>query len=110
MKQFMTSTVEQRKDFTGIFSTHPMEAGWSTEAIFFMTVENIKGKEASLLVKVQISADGIHWMDEGTQFPIITEAGHYFVKVRHYGGWLRLSGEINQSNQFNLTIHLVIKE
>ncbi|HVX00892.1 MAG TPA: hypothetical protein VHA52_10720, partial [Candidatus Babeliaceae bacterium] len=111
MRQFMTSVVEQRKDFTGSFSTHPIEVGWAREAIFFITVEECHGRGALLKAKVQISVDGVYWLDEGTAFDPIDSRGQYFVRVSHFGGWLRLSGEIEgKEGKFNLTIHLVIKE
>lgn len=107
----MTSTVEQRKDFTFGFATHPMEAAWATEAIFFITVEEVTGASPLLGTKVQISADGIHWLDEGTGLGKITEKGHYFIRVRHFGGWLRLWGDVEGEHAcFNLTIHLTLKE
>jgi len=107
----MTSVVEQRKDFVGSFSTHPMEAGWAREAIFFITVENVAGEGALLNTRVQISVDGVYWLDEGTSFEPIGKKGRYFVRVSHFGGWLRLQGEIaGEASIFNLTIHLVIKE
>lgn len=111
MRQFMTSTLEQRKDFSGLFHTHPMEAAWATEAIFFITVERVLGSTARLQAAVQISADGVNWVNEGTSFEDITDPGTSFQRVKHFGGWLRLQGQIIGENSiFNLTIHLVIKE
>ena len=107
----MTTAVEQRKDFTDSFSTHPMEAGWAGEALFFITVENVSGEAPMLKAKVQVSADGLNWLDEGTEFPPISEQGHYFARVGHFGGWLRLQCEIiGRGSLFNLTVHLALKE
>ena len=111
MRQFMTSTVEQRRDFTFGFTTHPMEAAWATEAIFFIAVEEVTGEAPSLTMKVQISPDGINWIDEGNALANITGTGNYFVRARHFGGWLRLRGDIDGRGAcFNLTIHLTLKE
>lgn len=111
MKQFMTSTLEQRKDFDTAFTTHPMETGWASEAIFFITVEDVKGLNPFLKPRVQISVDGINWVNEGAEFQPISMSAHYFLKVSHFGGWLRLFGEIEgEGSSFNLTIHLVLKE
>lgn len=107
----MTTTVEQRKDFTSAFATHPMESAWAMEAIFFLTVENVTGESPTLKAKVQISVDGVNWVDEGTHSAVITEKGHSFIRVRHFGGWLRLWADIGgQGSCFNLTIHLALKE
>ena len=111
MRQFSTTTVEQRKVFNHDFDTHPMEAAWANEAIFFIHVEEIKGKAPDLIASVQISFDGVHWVDEGTTFSAITTTGIFFTKVKHFGGWLRLAGKINgDAVEYKLTIHLVLKE
>lgn len=111
MRQFSTTTVEQRKVFREDFDTHPMEAAWAVEAIFFIHAEEISGKDTALTASVQISFDGVHWVDEGTAFTSITTTGIFFVKVKHFGGWLRLAGNVNGTNpEYKLTIHLVLKE
>ena len=107
----MTTTVEQRKAFTTGFATHPMESAWATEAIFFLTVEEVTGESPVLKAKVQISVDGVHWLDDGNASGEIDQKGHYFIKVSHFGGWLRLWGDVEgQDCCFTLTIHLALKE
>ena len=44
MKQFYASHLEVKKYFSEDFETHPYEAGWADEAIFFIMVEEIKGE------------------------------------------------------------------
>ena len=41
MRNFHASAVERRVKFNKEFSSHPMEAGWAGEAIFFLIVEEI---------------------------------------------------------------------
>ena len=111
MRQFSTTTVEQRKVFRSDFDTHPMEVAWASEVIFFIHIEDIKGNNTTLDAYVQISFDGVHWVDEGTSFPAISTTGIYFVKVSHFGGWLRLRGNIQGDGpEYQTTIHLVLKE
>jgi len=111
MKKFHTVVLERLKDFSGSFETEPYEAGWASEAIFFIRVHACSGVQPHLHSFVQISPDGIHWVDEGIQFPEITTQGDYFVKVAHFGGWLRLRNAIaGQDAEMRLTIHLVLKE
>src|SRR5690606_9309994 len=86
-----------------------------------LTIESLPQAGTVLNVRVQISADGVNWMDEGTAFPALGEVGHYFVKVRHFGGWLRLKGRVQQRSEAedesaaavpataNLSIHLTLK-
>lgn len=111
MRQFQTAVVERQRDFVERVETHPYEAGWANEAIFFVRVEEVTGDDARLNVRVQISADGVNWIDEGTKMPPISAVGDYFVRVTHFGGWLRLSGSIDgQHTRFRLTVQLVLKE
>lgn len=111
MRQFQTSVLERRRDITADFETPPFEVAWASEAIFFVRVEEVSGRDAWLEAAVQISVDGIQWIDEGSVFPRITGAGDYFLRVRHFGGWLRLRGKAGGSNPvFKATIYLVLKE
>lgn len=106
----MTSTVEQRKEFSAAFTTHPMEAGWAAEAIFFITVKDVTNHPV-IQANVQISVDGVNWVDEGTAFEPMDQQGQYFVRVSHFGGWLRLRGDVEGTDaSCKLTIHLVLKE
>ncbi len=111
MRQFHTAILERQKEFKSDFTSQPYEAGWAGEAIFFIRVEEVSGEYACLDAAVQISADGVRWVEEGTRFPPITAAGDYFVKVSHFGGWLSLAGVISGNGAvFRLTVQLVLKE
>lgn len=111
MRQFFTSVIERKKEFTSDFQTNPFEAAWASEAIFFIKVEDVSGETRHLDAIIQISPDGLCWVDEGTEMLGIDSKGTYFIKVCHFGGWLRLKARVNGDNaKFKLTIHLVLKE
>jgi hypothetical protein len=111
MRHFYTAVVERKCDVVDQFDTHPFEAGWASEAIFFLRVEECAGESTELHAKVQISADGVRWVDEGSQFAPISAAGDYFVRVSHFGGWLRLCGGIvGHDARCRITVQLVLKE
>lgn len=110
MRQFSSTITERKLEFTGDFNTHPYEAGWASEAISFIRVEDLEGSGV-LNAHVQISVDGIRWVDEGTSHSPISEKGDYFVKVSHFGNYLRLRSTIEGDNtKFKLTIWWVLKE
>lgn len=110
MRHFHASAVERRKYFKGAMSSHPMEAGWAGEAIFFLIIEELKGNDTHLNACVEISADGINWIKEGAVFPSINKPGHYFCKVSHFGNWLRVNGEITgQDAEIKASVHLHLK-
>lgn len=110
MRHFQASAVERRVIFKDQVSSHPMEAGWASEAIFFLIVEEITGTGTTLSAVVEISADGINWVKEGSAFPSIDGPGHYFCKVSHFGNWLRVSGQIDGENaEVKASVHLHLK-
>ena len=88
MKTFSTSVVELRQTFDSTIETHPYECGWADEAIFFVEIHD-SAPDVRVTLRVQLSADGIRWIDEGT----VLEVGDVaYARVSHFGGFLRLSG------------------
>lgn len=111
IRNFNTVVLERLKYFDQGFATEPYEVGWASEAIFFIRVHEIEGTGVRMGAMVQISVDGIEWVDEGTSFEAITDVGNYFVKAAHFGGWLRLKTNIEGENaELKLTVQLVLKE
>ena len=77
---------------TGTRTVH--EAAWAGEAVFFVHVMEVTGvgdAGGAAFARVQISPDGLHWVDEGAemQIPVKVEALSY-ARVTNFGGWLRL--------------------
>ena len=95
MKQIHTAVLERFGTFAEDFATEPYEAGWADEAIFFVRIDAVEGAEPALTGQVQISPDGITWIDEGTPLPAIQQTGLVFARVRHFGNWLRLACRVS---------------
>ncbi len=111
MRQFHTVVLERMTIHSQDFSTEAYETAWASEAIFFIRVHSISGSETSIDSRVQLSVDGIDWVDDDTKFPIIRKEGSYLVRVRHFGGWLRLRNVIKGKDPaLRLTVYLVLKE
>ena len=111
MRQFNAAHLEVKKTFREDFTTHPYEAGWASEAIFFVMVEEIEGENASLKAAVEISHDGVHWVEEGTCLENVTDKGLRFVRVSHFGNWLRLNCRISgEGAAFKLHLQIALKE
>ena len=117
MRQSHTAVVERNQRWEGDFITEPYEVGWSHEAIFFVRMLRFEEEDSqpnSLIdaeVRVQISPDGIHWCDEGSRLNFVAQ--HVldkpsFVRVSHYGGWLRLAGTVKNGRVWTL-VHLALK-
>jgi len=110
MRQVHTAVLERFGTFSADFATEPYEAGWAEEAIFFVRIDGVEGTEPALGGQVQISADGISWVDEGTALPAVSQAGVVFTRVRHFGNWLRLACRVSgRQARFRGTIYLCLK-
>ena len=104
-----TQPLERHAVFSGDFATEPYECAWATEALFFIRIESCTGDNPELQARVQISPDGINWVDEGTSFDTMRSEGQAFVRVREFGGWLRLAGNVPNSTEVEVMVHLVLK-
>jgi len=94
----------------GDFVVEPYEAAWASEAIYFVRVLAAENLPAHSMARAQISPDGIHWCDEGTTVPLLVEPGLTFARVSHFGGWLRLTGNLAYGANLTVIVYLVLKE
>tara|TARA_B100000029_G_scaffold320746_1_gene313132 strand:- start:156 stop:467 length:312 start_codon:yes stop_codon:yes gene_type:complete len=103
--------LEKNETHSANFETEPYETGWASEARFFIRPLKIEPEAgaAALTAHVQVSADGLHWCDEGTTLVVKEEQVHS-VRVRDFGGWLRLRCELSDGSTFKLLVYLVLKE
>ena len=110
LRRSYTAIVERNVLWSGDFATEPYEAAWASEAIFFVRALDVSaGFEGS--ARVQISADGFNWVDEGTVLDLPAENDAVtFCKVRHFGGWLRIAGTLAPNNKVMVLVSLVLKE
>lgn len=111
LRRSYTAIVERNILWQEEFASEPYEAAWASEAIFFVRALDISEDFDGAEARVQISADGIHWVDEGTVFDL--PAGKdavTFCKVSHFGGWLRLRGAVAAGSSVTVLVSLVLKE
>ncbi len=89
MRESYTAAVERNVVCGRDFTSEPYEAAWADEAIFFIRVldPNHKGK---LAFTAEISPDGMRWCAEGSTCEIAEGADLGFIRVKHFGGWLRI--------------------
>lgn len=109
VRQNYTAIVERNRLFQCDFTTEPYECGWASEAIFFIRKLETTGPVTGLALRVQISGDGMHWCDEGSTL-ILTESEVDFVRVRHFGNWLRLAGGLPRAASVRVMVALALKE
>jgi len=110
LRRSYTAVIERNVRWQGAFVSEPYEAAWASEAIYFLRALALDpGLRAT--AQVQISADGIHWADEGSSFALPSQPDAVcFCKVRHFGGWLRLRGEVVGGGAITVLVALALKE
>ncbi len=114
-----TAIVERNVSWEGSFTTEPYECGWAKEAIFFIraldaaegaggTGNSAAPGEASGEARIQISPDGMRWIDEGSVFSLPEAADQAtFCRVSHFGNWLRVAGNTGSRKlRVLVTLHL----
>ncbi len=111
VRRSYTAIVERNVEWSGEFATEPYEAAWASEAIFFVRALEVSPDFDGGLAYVQISADGIHWADEGSEFDLPTKKNAVtFCKVRHFGGFLRIRGVTGGKTSLVVLVSLALKE
>lgn len=110
LRQSHTAVVERNQCWEGAFATEPWEAAWASEAVFFVRVLESSGSAVAAAARVQLSPDGMHWCDEGSALVLPDQAGELsFCRVRHFGGWLRLVGELPADRSLKVIVYLNLK-
>ncbi len=116
MRESHTAVVERNVVLEGTFATEPYEVAWASEAIYFLRVlaspEIPIPAYIHLEYTVDISPDGIHWcsVPEATAAEVDFSPTQILqaIRIRHFGGWLRLSGTVSHRAKF--MIYLALKE
>jgi hypothetical protein len=110
MRQSFTAVIARNVTWQGDFAVEPYETAWATEAIYFVRVLEAANMPTDAVARVQVSPDGVHWCDEGTEVPLSPNAGVTFARISHFGGWLRLVGKLADGAQLTVIVYLTLKE
>lgn len=106
MKEFYTVVLDRLTQFKGELASEPYEAGWADEALVFLRIHSFPS-ECNVSFRVQISPDGIIWADEGSEKKGINKEGVYFLKIKEFGGWLRLI--VESDKEIKVTTYIALK-
>ena len=110
LRRSHTTVLERDQVWQGAFETEPCEAGWATEAIVFVRTLEAEGTVDDLKARVQISPDGLHWCDEGTELALAGAAGMTFARLSRFGTYLRLGGELPDGTRLRVIVYVALKE
>ena len=75
IRHSLSAVVARNEPWSGKIATEPYEAGWAEEAVFFVRALSASKVPSSVKARVQISPDGMNWVDEGTRFAMPSRAG-----------------------------------
>lgn len=90
-----TAIIARGEDWVDGSTTEPYEASWAREAIITVRTLESGTLRAGARAHVQISLDGMRWIDEGTSLDLATEVdGISIARLDHFGHYLRLRAEI----------------
>ncbi len=109
MRQSHTAVIERNTSWSGRIETEPYEAGWASEAMFFVRILEPRTGSAPVSLAVQISPDGIHWCNEGTVLPLDTAAALSWCRVSQFGTWLRLAGRLPRDMSLKVMVYIQLK-
>ena len=111
MKESHSAIVARNEPWQGTAATEPYEVGWAREAIVFIRALDVSGDSGNAAARVQLSPDGMRWVDEGTHFPLPARVDAVtFARVREFGNWLRVSAELPDGCVLKVLVTIALKE
>lgn len=110
LRECQTAVVSRNDRWVGVAETEPYEAGWAAELIVFIRVLESEGSLTGAAAAVQISPDGIHWIDEGARLTLSDAIGQVaFVRLSHFGQYVRLRAELEYGSACKVIVTINAK-
>lgn len=111
MRQSQSAVLERGVDLADVHETEPFEVAWAGEARWY--IHFLRPAVGSTVeFRVQISPDGLNWIDHEALEPRTVEAmGFLSIPVEQFGHWLRLRSSLASGDDSPmLRIYLELKE
>jgi len=110
MRPSHTAVLARNETWAGDVTTEPYEVAWANEAIVFLRALEAAELPDGISLRVQISPDGMRWCDEGSTIALAGDPDvPTFVRLTHFGGWLRLAGSFAEGVEVKVVAYLVLK-
>lgn len=110
MRESITAVVARGDTWTGVTASEPYDVAWAGEAVIFLRSLGAEGHPEQARAWVQISPDGIRWVDEGGILPIPRVDEISSVRVRNFGTYLRVMTVLPEGSSFKALLTLSLKE
>ena len=107
----VAAVVCRNETWRGQAATEPYECAWAREAIIFVrALKPPRLPQGGMHARVQISPDGMNWVDEGTLVPLPDTKGTLtFARPGPFGGWLRVAADLPEGTEITLLVTLHLK-
>ncbi|WP_029041367.1 hypothetical protein [Cucumibacter marinus] len=90
-----TAVIARGEDWTDGSATEPYEASWAREAAISLRRLEAAPSSGAASARVQVSLDGLHWVDEGTVVAIPSEVDTVtLARITGFPGYLRLVADM----------------
>src|SRR3546814_1767176 len=116
MRRLLSAVLEQGNTFRADFSTEPFEAGWASEARWFIRILDASDG-AGIEAMPQVSPDGLLWCDDEDRPDPVKLSANAAEPVlvsftqREFGNWLRLKERLSGDQpSVQVLTHLALKE
>ncbi|MEM8854749.1 MAG: hypothetical protein AAGD34_13690 [Pseudomonadota bacterium] len=105
----ITAILSRNEHWDGFAASEPYEAGWAREVVIF--VRALKAPVGPQpIARVEMSPDGIHWMDEGSRIAMPTQKdGLACARVAHFGNFLRVAATFEEGSEARVLVTLHAK-
>ena len=113
MRRSYTAVIEQGNVYGEDFSTEPFEAGWASEARWFVRILDGEGEQVRVSAQPEISPDGLVWIGNGDEPMRMPAAAGTMTSclVAGFGNWLRLNLKLEGPTRgVKFLIYLALKE
>lgn len=109
LRESSSYVIARNETWSGDCASEPVEAGWATEAVFF--VRALKAPTSVMPhAFVEISADGMRWVREGTSAAMPDmENGVTALRVTRFGNWLRVRAILPEGSECVVLVTLHLK-
>jgi hypothetical protein len=109
MKNSYTAVIERAQPVVREHVTEPYEAAWADEALIFVKARVGLSNGVIMNAQVQISPDGIDWVDLPGKAANVRELEMAAIPVRDFGGWLRVALTADQDDPVRVSVYLALK-
>jgi len=107
LRENQTAVVARNEWWADGDASEPYEAGWASEAMVFLRALDAQGEGGRAVV--QVSPDGLRWVDEGTRFDAPDRGQVAFARVREFGQWLRVRMELPKGRRVKVLLTYNLK-